>query len=50
LFALVDSEFAGPTDADGMRQTVERAGAALVSSDRAAAAEHSIDFPKGAGA
>jgi hypothetical protein len=49
LFALVDSEFAGPTESDGMRQTVERAGAALVSSDRAAA-EHSIDFPKGAGA
>ena len=50
LFALVDSAFAQPNDADGIRQTVERAGAALATGDRGAAAEHFIDFWMGKGA
>jgi len=50
LFALVDAAFALPNDADGIRQTVERAGAALATGDRGAAAEHFIDFWMGTGA
>ena len=50
LFALVDSALAPPNDADGIRETVERAKAALAAGDRDAAAEHFIDFWMGAGA
>lgn len=50
LFALVDAAFPPPNDADGIRQAVERAGAALAIGNRGAAAEHFIDFWMGAGA
>ena len=50
LFALVDAAFTPPNDADGIRQTVKRAGAALATGDRGAAAEHFIDFWMGTGA
>ena len=50
LFALVDAAFAPPNDADGIRETVERAQAALATGDRSAAAAHFIDFWLGAGA
>ena len=50
LFALVDAAFPPPNDVDGIRQTVERAGAALAMGNRGAAAEHFIDFWMGAGA
>jgi len=50
LFALVDAALPRPNDADGIRQTVERAGAALAEGNRGAAAEHFIDFWMGAGA
>ena len=50
LFALVDSAFARPNDADGIREAVERATAALVAGDRGAAAEQFVDFWAGAGA
>ena len=50
LFALVDAAFPPPNDADGIRRTVERAGAALAMGDRGGAAEHFIDFWMGAGA
>ena len=50
LFALVDAAFPPPNDADGIRQTVERAGAALATGNRGAAAEHFIDYWMGVGA
>jgi pimeloyl-ACP methyl ester carboxylesterase len=50
LFALVDAAFTPPNEADGIRQTVERAGAALAPGDRGAAAEYFIDFWMGTGA
>ena len=50
LFALVDAAFPRPNDADGIRQTVERAGAALATGDRGAAAEYFIDYWMGVGA
>ena len=50
LFALVDSAFARPNNADGIRHTVERAGVALSAGDPGTAAEHFIDFWMGAGA
>ena len=50
LFSLIDAAFPQPNDADGIRQTVERAGAALAVGNRGAAAEHFIDFWMGAGA
>ena len=50
LFALVDAAFAPPNDADGIRDAVERAAAALAVGDRDTAAEHFIDFWMGAGA
>ena len=50
LFSLIDAAFPPPNDADGIRQTVERAGAALAVGNRGAAAEHFIDFWMGAGA
>ena len=49
LFALVDAALAPPNDADGIREAVERAEAALLAGDRAVAAEHFIDFWMGAG-
>ena len=50
LFALVDSAVAPPNDADGIRETVERAQAALGADDVGTAAEQFIDFWMGAGA
>ena len=50
LFSLVDAACARPNDADGIRHTVERAGAALARDDRAAAAECFIDYWMGASA
>lgn len=50
LFAFVDAASAPPNDADGIRDTVQRAGAALAKGDRTAAAEHFIDYWMGAGA
>ena len=50
LFALVDAAFPPPNDADGIRQTVERAGTALAAGNRGGAAEHFIDYWMGAGA
>ena len=50
LFALVDAAFPRPNEADGIRHTVERAGAALAAGNRSAAAQHFIDFWMGAGA
>lgn len=50
LFAWVDAAFTSPNDADGIRQTVERAVAALASGDRSTAARHFIDFWMGPGA
>lgn len=50
LFGLVDAASAPPNDADGIRQTVQRAGAALTAGNRNAAAEHFIDFSMGTGA
>ena len=50
LFALVDAAVAQPNDADGIRQTVALAGAALATGDRGAAAEYFIDFWMGTGA
>ena len=49
LFALIDAAFPTPNDADGIRETVERANAALAAGNRGAAAEHFIDFWMGAG-
>ena len=49
LFSLVDAAFTPPNDVDGIRQTVERAGIALATGDRDAAAEHFIDFWMGTG-
>lgn len=50
LFALVDAACPRPNEADGRRAAVERAHTALVAGDRAAAAEHFIDFWTGPGA
>ncbi len=50
LFALVDAESPAPNDADGIRHTVDEAGAALDAGDSAAAAECFIDYWMGAGA
>lgn len=50
LFSLVDAALTPPNDADGIREAVERATAALAAGDRFAAAEHFIDFRMGAGA
>jgi pimeloyl-ACP methyl ester carboxylesterase len=50
LFALVDAAQPPPNDADGIRNTVLRAGAALAAGDRSAAAECFIDFWMGEGA
>ena len=50
LFALVDHESPMPNDADGIRETVERATAALGAGDQSAAAEIFIDYWMGVGA
>jgi len=49
LFALVDAHGPPPNGADGIRNTVAAASAALDAGDRDAAAEHFIDFWMGAG-
>jgi pimeloyl-ACP methyl ester carboxylesterase len=49
LFALVDAQTPPPNDADGIRNTVARATAALLAGDRPLAAETFIDFWTGVG-
>jgi len=49
LFALIEAERPSPNDADGIRETVAAASAALDAGDREAAAEHFIDYWMGAG-
>lgn len=49
-FALVDAAAPPPNDADGIRQAVERASAALAAGQPGAAAEHFIDYWMGPGA
>lgn len=44
LFALIEQEHPAPNDADGIRNTVARAGAALDRGDADAAAETFIDY------
>jgi len=50
LFALVDAASPAPNAADGIREAVARAAAALAAGDRSAAAEAFIDYWMGAGA
>jgi len=50
LFALIEAESPSPNDADGIRDTVRDAGAALDAGNRDAAAERFIDFWMGKGA
>lgn len=50
LFALLDAESPPPNDADGIRDVVRRAAAALDANDPARAAECFIDFWMGPGA
>jgi pimeloyl-ACP methyl ester carboxylesterase len=50
LFALVDAASPPPNAADGIRETVARAAAAIASGNRGAAAEAFIDYWMGAGA
>jgi pimeloyl-ACP methyl ester carboxylesterase len=50
LFALLDAEAPPPNDADGIREAVDGAGAALDKGDAAGAAECFIDFWMGKGA
>lgn len=49
LFSLVDAESPPPNDADGIRDTVERAAAALEAGDEYRAAGYFIDFWMGEG-
>lgn len=49
LFALVDAERAPPNEADGIRNVVARASAALDAGNPDAAAEHFIDYWVGTG-
>ena len=49
LFALIDAQGPAPNDADGIRNAVARASAALDIGDRDAAAGHFIDYWMGAG-
>jgi len=44
LFSLIEAEGPAPNDADGIRNTVARATAALDAGDKDAAAEHFIDY------
>ncbi|WP_354683007.1 alpha/beta hydrolase [Cupriavidus necator] len=50
LFALVDAQTPAPNDADGIRDTVAGAGAALDAGNQDAAAERFIDYWMGSGA
>ena len=50
LFALVDAASPAPNEADGIRETVARAAAALAAGNRGAAAEAFIDYWMGDGA
>jgi pimeloyl-ACP methyl ester carboxylesterase len=50
LFALVDAASPAPNAADGIRDTVAQAAAALAAGDRSAAAEIFIDYWMGPGA
>ncbi|MGI9085017.1 MAG: alpha/beta fold hydrolase [Aeromicrobium sp.] len=50
LFALIDAESPAPNDADGIRQAVDAAGAALDAGDTDVAAERFIDYWMEAGA
>lgn len=50
LFAVLEQEQPGHPEADGIRNAVANAGAALDAGDPAAAAEHFIDYWMGAGA
>lgn len=50
LFALVDAQQPAPNDADGIRETVAAAAAALDAGNEDAAAEHFIDYWMGPGA
>jgi len=50
LFSLIDAQKPAPNDADGIRNTVANAGAALNAGDADAAAGHFIDHWMGAGA
>jgi len=49
LFALIEAEGPPPNDADGIRNAVAAAAAALDAGDRDAAAEHFIDYWMGPG-
>ena len=49
LFAVIDAESPPPNDADGIRDAVAAAAAALDAGDRDQAAEHFIDYWMGAG-
>ena len=49
LFAVIEAEGAAPNDADGIRDAVGAAAAALDAGDRNAAAEHFIDYWMGPG-
>ena len=49
LFGLLDTRSPPPNDADGIRQAVQRAAAALAVGDRSTAAEHFIDYWMGTG-
>jgi pimeloyl-ACP methyl ester carboxylesterase len=50
LFSLLDAEMPPPNEADGIREAVKRAVAALGAGRKDAAAEHFIDYWMGAGA
>ncbi|AGW90816.1 hypothetical protein N234_12310 [Ralstonia pickettii DTP0602] len=50
LFALLDAEMPAPNEADGIRNTVAGAGAALDAGNQDAAAERFIDYWMGTGA
>ena len=50
LFSLLDAEAPAPNEADGIRQAVDDAGAALDAGDPDGAAERFIDYWMGAGA
>ena len=50
LFSLVDAESPAPNEADGIRNAVAQAAAALNADDRDSAAQYFIDFWMGPGA
>lgn len=49
LFSVIDADAPAPNDADGIRDAVAAAAAALDAGDRAGAAEHFIDYWMGPG-